>query len=202
MAYPKRTPSNNYLPFYLFTVFSLDLHHDKIFQWFPFSTEPSPDCKVYLCTVLNPPCAALYLAALPVRCCRHALALATSCPDSLWHMWSLCHLPEARGRRGLQAAKDPAAAGAKGWRGAAPPGNLPVLPRWCFQPGCCCLAELGCRPSAGGCDCRAAECNQSREETNNLLSPLQRCWRSSAALLQGLRRSPCGAGGLWGRMNP
>lgn len=79
MAYPKRTPSNNYLPFYLFTVFSLDLHHYKIFQWFPLSTEPSRDCKVYLCTVLNPHSATLYLGTLLIGCYGRALAPATFC---------------------------------------------------------------------------------------------------------------------------
>lgn len=59
-------------------------------------------------------------------------------------------------------------------------------PRRCLQPGCRCLAEPRCPPAVGGRDCRAGERNQSREETNNLLCPLRRCWRSSAALLQAL----------------
>lgn len=181
MAYPKRTPSNNYLPFYLFTVFSLDLHHDKIFQWLPLSTEPSPDCKVYLCTVLNPPCAALYLTAL-----FHA-GLATPRPGSL------CHLPSP-GQTRSAGGQGPTCSWSQGMERGSPRGKLPA---GMSQPG-----RAGLPAAEPGRDCRAAERNQSQEETNNLLWPLRRGCRSSAALLPVLCVSPCGAGGLWGGMNP
>lgn len=60
-AYPKRTPSNNYLPFYLF-FFSQDLHHYKIFAGLLRAESLPHDCNVYLCTVLNPRPAALHLS--------------------------------------------------------------------------------------------------------------------------------------------
>lgn len=170
MAYPKRTPSNNYLPFYLFTVFSLDLHHDKIFQWLPLSTEPSPDCKVYLCTVLNPPCAALYLAALPVPCWPWpppALAPCATCPSPGQERSAGGQGPSCSWSQGMERGRHPA--------GMSLPGRA------------------GLPAAAAGRDCRAAERNQSREETNNLLWPLRRCCRSSAALLQALCVS------LWSR---
>lgn len=62
MAYPERTPSNNYLPFYLFSFFSLDLHHYKISDGLLWVARLLWDCKVYLCTVLNPPLVALHLS--------------------------------------------------------------------------------------------------------------------------------------------
>lgn len=61
MAYPKRTPSENYLSFYLFSSFSLDLHHYNIFHGLLKVVSLPCDCKVYLCTVLNPHLAALHL---------------------------------------------------------------------------------------------------------------------------------------------
>lgn len=67
-------------------------------------------------------------------------------------------------------AKDRAAGGHGGVEKGSPTGDLSPPP-WCFQPGCGCLAEPSRPLSAEGRDCRMAECNQSREETNNLRFP-------------------------------
>lgn len=88
----------------------------------------------------------------------------------------LGHPLRHRGTHRVRAAGPRSVSGrGAGWRSrmekGSPAGEPSPLPPSCFQPGRRCLAEPGRPLAEGGRDCPAAECNQSREETNNASSP-------------------------------